>query len=190
MLTAPACHAAMCWDGGSGCCYTERCAKQNRTRRLKGFAAWRLLRGFEHGSPLISLDRPMHYHHAPARGISRAEKGGALRRELQMNDTMMTKQILLTRQSPAYWRVTFSHPPLNIFGPATIPQLNEIITARETDEHVKVVVFDSAVEGYFLTHYDFLAKLEDTTSLPPGPSRPNVSTRTCRFLPLIFLPAS
>ena len=87
-----------------------------------------------------------------------------------MSDTMMTKQILLTRQSPAYWRVTFNHPPLNIFGPETIPQLNEIITALETDEHVKVVVFDSAVEGFFLTHYDFLAKLEDTTSLPPGPT--------------------
>jgi enoyl-CoA hydratase/carnithine racemase len=87
-----------------------------------------------------------------------------------MNTTMMAKQILLTRQSPAYWRVTFNHPPLNIFGPATIPQLNEIITALETDEHVKVVVFDSAVEGVFLTHYDFLAKLEDTTSLPPGPT--------------------
>jgi enoyl-CoA hydratase/carnithine racemase len=87
-----------------------------------------------------------------------------------MNDTTMTKQILLTRQSPAYWRVTFNHPPLNIFGPATIPQLNEIITALETDEQVKAVVFDSAVEGFFLTHYDFLAKLEDTTSLPPGPT--------------------
>jgi enoyl-CoA hydratase/carnithine racemase len=87
-----------------------------------------------------------------------------------MNDTTMTKQILLTRQSPAYWRVTFNHPPLNIFGPATIPQLNEIITALETDEQVKVVVFDSAVAGFFLTHYDFLAKLEDTTSLPPGPT--------------------
>ena len=37
-----------------------------------------------------------------------------------MNDTTMTKQILLTRQSPAYWRVTFNHPPLNIFGPETI----------------------------------------------------------------------
>ena len=28
------------------------------------------------------------------------------------------------------------------------------------------VAFDSAVEGFFLTHYDFLAKLEDSTSLP------------------------
>jgi len=81
-----------------------------------------------------------------------------------------TKQIHLTRRSPQYWRVTFDHPPLNIFGPETIPQLNEIITALETDEDVKVVVFDSAVQGFFLTHYDFLAKLEDTTGLPPGPT--------------------
>jgi len=81
-----------------------------------------------------------------------------------------TKQIHLTRRSPSYWRVTIDHPPLNIFGPETIPQLNEVITALETDEDVKVVVFDSAVEGFFLTHYDFLAKIEDTTSLPPGPT--------------------
>jgi enoyl-CoA hydratase/carnithine racemase len=64
--------------------------------------------------------------------------------------------------------VTFDHPPLNIFGPETIPQLNEIITALEIDEQVKVVVFDSAVDGFFLTHYNFLAKLEDSTRLPAG----------------------
>jgi enoyl-CoA hydratase/carnithine racemase len=86
-----------------------------------------------------------------------------------MSDTI-TKQILLTRRSPAYWRVTINHPPLNIFGQDTIPQLNEAITAVETDEQVKAVVFDSAVPGFFLTHYDFLAKPEDTTSLPPGPT--------------------
>ena len=87
-----------------------------------------------------------------------------------MTDTTTAKQILLTKQSPAYWRVTFDHPPLNIFGPETIPQLNEIITALENDEQVKVVVFDSAVDGVFLTHYNFLAKLEDTTGFPPGPT--------------------
>ena len=78
------------------------------------------------------------------------------------------RQIRLERRLPAYWRVTFDLPPLNIFGPETVPQLNEVITALETDEDVKVVVFDSAVEGFFLTHYDFLAPLEDSTSLPPG----------------------
>src|SRR3984957_11785142 len=81
-----------------------------------------------------------------------------------------TKQIRLVKRSSMYWRVTFDHPPLNIFGPQTIPQLNEIVTALETDKSLKVVVFDSAVEGFFLTHYDFLAKLEESTSLPPGPT--------------------
>jgi enoyl-CoA hydratase/carnithine racemase len=81
-----------------------------------------------------------------------------------------TKRIDLTRRSSQYWRVTLNHPPLNVFGPESIPQLNEIVTALETDKQVKVVVFDSAVEGFFLTHYDFLAKIEDTTRLPPGPT--------------------
>src|SRR5215470_787698 len=79
-----------------------------------------------------------------------------------------TKQVYLTRRSPSYWRATFDHPPLNIFGPETIPQLNEVITALETDERVKVVVFDSAVEGSFLTHYNFLAPLEESTRIPVG----------------------
>jgi enoyl-CoA hydratase/carnithine racemase len=86
----------------------------------------------------------------------------------QSPDTTMVKQIILTRRSPAYWRVAFDHPPLNSFGPETIPQLNEIITALEIDEQVKVVVFGSAVDGFFLTHYNFLAKLEDSTRLPAG----------------------
>src|SRR5262250_231018 len=81
-----------------------------------------------------------------------------------------TKEIRLSRRSPAYWRVTFDHPPLNIFGPEGILEMTEIITALETDKHVKVVVFDSAVEGFFLNHSDFLGKLEDLTGLPAGPT--------------------
>jgi len=83
---------------------------------------------------------------------------------------MNEKRVFLTKHSAAYWCVTFDHPPLNIFGPKTIPQLNEIITAVESDEQLKVVVFDSAIDGFFLTHYDFLAKIEETTSLQPGPT--------------------
>jgi enoyl-CoA hydratase/carnithine racemase len=79
-------------------------------------------------------------------------------------------RIHVVRRSPAYWRVTLDHPPLNIFGPESIPQFNEVITAIEEDDDLKVVVFDSAVEGFFLTHYDFLAEIEATTSLPPGPT--------------------
>src|SRR5499427_9017719 len=92
------------------------------------------------------------------------------RGETNMSDIASARQLRLLRRSPSYWRITFDHPPLNIFGPESIPQLNEIVAALESDHDVKVVVFDSAVEGFFLTHYDFLAKPEDTTNLPPGPT--------------------
>jgi len=87
-----------------------------------------------------------------------------------LSSTLHTTEIRVVRRSPTYWRVTFDNPPFNIFGPRTIPQLNEIVTALEMDPRVSVVVFDSCVDGFFLTHYDFLAKLEETTSLPPGPT--------------------
>src|SRR5260370_1156476 len=93
-----------------------------------------------------------------------------LNSEANMSNAANTRQIRFVRRPSSYWRVTFDNPPLNIFGPETIPELNEIVTALETDEAVKVVGFDSAVEGFFLTHYNFLAKLEDTTSLLPGPT--------------------
>ena len=84
--------------------------------------------------------------------------------------TFATRQIRLERRLPTYWRVTFDMPPVNIFGPKEILQLNEIVTAIENDEQVKVVVFDSAVDGFFITHYDFLAPLEESAKIPPGPT--------------------
>jgi enoyl-CoA hydratase/carnithine racemase len=57
---------------------------------------------------------------------------------------------------------------LNIFGPEAIPQLDAVITAIETDGQLKVVIFDSAVDGFFLTHYDFVAPLEESTRFPAG----------------------
>lgn len=81
-----------------------------------------------------------------------------------------TDDIRLERRLPSYWRVTFEMPPVNIFGPRHLPLLNDIITTIETDPQVKVVVFDSAVERFFITHYDFLAPLEDSLNVPPGPT--------------------
>jgi enoyl-CoA hydratase/carnithine racemase len=87
-----------------------------------------------------------------------------------MTATKTKGELRLVRRSDAYWRVTFDLPPLNIFGPTNIPQLEEIVHLIETDDRVNVVVFDSAVEGFFLTHYDFLAKPEDSAKFPPGPT--------------------
>ena len=85
-----------------------------------------------------------------------------------MDATTTRTQIHLTRRSPAYWRVTFDNPPLNVMGPQMVREFQALIAAIEVDEHVRVVVFDSAVGGVFLNHSDFMARLEDLTSMPPG----------------------
>jgi enoyl-CoA hydratase/carnithine racemase len=83
---------------------------------------------------------------------------------------MKPAQIRVARRSSTYWRVTLDNPPINVMGPEMVRQFQELIYALEADEHVRVVVFESAVEDYFLNHSDFFAKLEDLTSMPAGPT--------------------
>ena len=80
----------------------------------------------------------------------------------QPETVFATRQIRLERILTTCWRVTFDIQLVNVFGPKEIPQLDAIIATIEKDEKVKVVVFDSAIEGFFLTHYDFLAPLEES----------------------------
>jgi enoyl-CoA hydratase/carnithine racemase len=84
--------------------------------------------------------------------------------------TKAKAQVRLTRASSAFWRITFDNPPLNVMGPQFVRELGEIITAVEADEEVRVLVFDSAVEGFFINHSDFLADMKELTSMPQGPT--------------------
>src|ERR1700685_4471186 len=79
-------------------------------------------------------------------------------------------QIRVTQRSAAYWRITFDNPPINVMGPEMVREFQGVISALEADEQVRVVVFDSAVDDYFLNHSDFTAKLEDLTGMPAGPT--------------------
>jgi enoyl-CoA hydratase/carnithine racemase len=79
-------------------------------------------------------------------------------------------QVRVSRKSPAYCRVIFENPPLNLMGAEFVLEFRRIMAELEADEHVKVVVFESAVEGFFLNHSDFLGKIEDLTSIPQGPT--------------------
>jgi enoyl-CoA hydratase/carnithine racemase len=87
-----------------------------------------------------------------------------------MDSATKTAPIRLNKVSPACWRVTFDNPPLNLMGPDFVLHFRDIMNALEADTAVKVVIFESAVEGFFLNHSDFLAKLEDLTGIPQGPT--------------------
>src|ERR1700676_4172901 len=117
-------------------------------------------------------------------GISLAHAGEPAEAPGTRTDATPRQEIRLERVTPEYWRVTLDNPPFNIFGPETIPQLNNVITQIETDPKVKVVVFQSAVPGLFLTHYDFVPPLSATTDILPGvtglPAIPDMLVRLSR----------
>jgi 1,4-dihydroxy-2-naphthoyl-CoA synthase len=100
----------------------------------------------------------------PASGTTNTEENSMA----TMNAPTKPAQIRLTRRSHAYWRVSIDNPPINVMGSEMVKQFKEVINALEADEQVRVVVFDSAVDDYFLNHSDFMAKLDDLTSPPAG----------------------
>ena len=65
----------------------------------------------------------------------------------QVNTPTKLAQVRVMRRSPAYWRVTIDNPPINVMGPEMVKQFQEVIDTLETDEHVRVVVFDSAMRA-------------------------------------------
>src|SRR6478735_8135088 len=79
-------------------------------------------------------------------------------------------QVRIKQVTPSLCRVVLDNPPLNLMGPEFVSQIREVVTALENDDRVKVVVFESAVDGFFLNHSDFLANFEDLTSIPQGPT--------------------
>src|SRR3954469_7809421 len=87
-----------------------------------------------------------------------------------MSSPATTAQVRLNRVTPSHCQVVLDNPPLNLMGPEFVAQIRAIVTELENDDAVKVVVFESAVDGFFLNHSDFLANFDDLTSIPQGPT--------------------
>jgi enoyl-CoA hydratase/carnithine racemase len=88
----------------------------------------------------------------------------------QVDINLNPMQIRVDRRTSSYWRVSFDNPPLNVMGPEMVRQFQKLIDQIEADADLRVVVFDSAVDGFFLNHSDFSAELEELTALPAGTS--------------------
>lgn len=62
-----------------------------------------------------------------------------------------------------YWRVSINNPPLNLLSYALSDALSEEISRLESDPTTQVVVFTSAINDYFMAHFDL------TDPPPPHP---------------------
>jgi enoyl-CoA hydratase/carnithine racemase len=68
--------------------------------------------------------------------------------------TAELRQFAISVVTPGYWRVSFSNPPANLLEPDTILELQELLGLIETDDKLKVVVFESANPDFFINFYE------------------------------------
>ena len=69
-------------------------------------------------------------------------------------------QFNIDRAHPGLWTITFNNPPINMFIPETIIELEALISELEADPSVKVVVFQSANPDFYIAHLDVAKAVE------------------------------
>jgi enoyl-CoA hydratase/carnithine racemase len=82
--------------------------------------------------------------------------------------------VRVRQHSPAYWRVTFDNPPVNLHDAEIITGLTALVDRLESDAQVQVVVFDSANPDFYMAHINLVRRYEVSqepgpTGLPPWP---------------------
>jgi enoyl-CoA hydratase/carnithine racemase len=88
--------------------------------------------------------------------------------------TTTASPVRVRQHSPAYWRVTFDNPPVNLHNAEVVAGLRDLVDRLESDPGVQVVVFDSANPDFFMAHIDLVRRGEVSdkpgpTGLPPWP---------------------
>jgi enoyl-CoA hydratase/carnithine racemase len=88
-------------------------------------------------------------------------------------------RLIITKNSPQYWRITLNNPPINLMDPEMTIELRGLMNELESQDDLKVVVFDSNIPNYFLAHIDLQRVADfDFTEGPTGLSAwPDVARR-------------
>jgi enoyl-CoA hydratase/carnithine racemase len=85
--------------------------------------------------------------------------------------TESAAQLRIIEETPAYWRVVFDNPPLNIMGARMFEGLQDLLSRMDASPSLRVVVFESANPEFYLAHFD-LADIAGSLGLlkTAGPS--------------------
>ncbi|MFE2070324.1 enoyl-CoA hydratase/isomerase family protein [Streptomyces sp. NPDC059467] len=93
------------------------------------------------------------------------------------NQTDPAAPLRVVEESPAYWRVVFDNPPLNVVDSAVYEGLQDLLTRMDTNEDLRVVVFESANPDFFLAHFDMSGQ-SNGTGRKAGPTGLSVTVDT------------
>lgn len=79
--------------------------------------------------------------------------------------------IKLEKRTPQLWQVTVANPPFNLVVPEMVSALHAVVLDMERDSDVKVILFKSGIEGFFINHFD-LSKARDFPMQSTNPPLP------------------
>lgn len=71
-----------------------------------------------------------------------------------------TKRLTVTEVCEGYLRASISNPPFNMWDPYLFAELNVLMDRMESDKSLKVVVFESANDDFFIDHHDVVHRME------------------------------
>src|SRR2546422_293565 len=67
-------------------------------------------------------------------------------------------------ETPRYWRAVFDYPPFNVVDGEVFQALQDLLVRMETTESLRVVVFESALPDFYLSHFDLTGRLGNVMS--------------------------
>lgn len=88
--------------------------------------------------------------------------------------------VRLDKKTPQLWHVTIDNPPFNLVVPEIVSALHSIVKDMDNDPELKVIVFRSELEGYFINHFD-LSKAQDFPVESTNPPLPTWSDLVLRL---------
>ena len=72
-------------------------------------------------------------------------------------------------ETPGYWRAVFDYPPFNVVDGDVFQALQDLLVRMEMSETLRVIVFESALPDFYLSHFDLTGKLGNVmTAIGPS----------------------
>src|SRR2546422_759711 len=85
--------------------------------------------------------------------------------------TESVSHLRVIEETPAYWRVVFDNPPLNIMDADMFEGLQDLLARMDASPSLRVVVFESANPDFYLAHFEVKDTARTLTLLKTvGPS--------------------
>jgi enoyl-CoA hydratase/carnithine racemase len=72
--------------------------------------------------------------------------------------------IQVIEETPGYWRAIFDYPPFNVVDGDVFEALQDLLIRMEMTQTLLVVVFESALPDFYLSHFDLTGRLGNVMS--------------------------